>query len=331
MPLDSPEWRKRDATDLLAADDVLPDLLAWRREGLETALVTLIHIDGTTPRPLGAQMAVAEDGRYTGYLSGGCLEKAVATEAQRAIREKRSRIVRYGKGSPYFDIKLPCGSGLDLFIDQALDDGMLYAAARLRRARRAFWLEIDVALASTRIVTAGAPGVPRHARDGNLFRRAYVPSVKVLLVGGGPLVVAVAHLISSCGFEIDVATPDEATLRDLTSVQIPGRTFVEATAAVPETLDSYSAAILTFHEHDWEAPILAEILRSRCFYIGALGSKTVHAARQQHLVQLGFEPAEIARVRGPIGLVPGARGRATLAVGILAELTAEAKAAGLIP
>lgn len=331
MPLDSPGWSKRDATDLLAADDVLPDLLAWRQDGLKTALVTLIHIDGTTPRPLGAQMAVAEDGRSTGYLSGGCLERAVALEAQSAIRDGRNRTARYGKGSPYFDIKLPCGSGLDLYIDQALDSGLLDEATRLRAARKAFWLETDIESGTSRIVAADTAHVPRHMRDGHLFRRAYVPSVKVLLVGGGPLVAAIAHLISSCGFEIDVASPDDATLRDLAALRIPGRAFVEAAAAVPQSLDAYSAAILAFHEHDWEAPVLAELLHSRCFYIGALGSRTVHASRQQRLAQLGFEPTDIARIHGPIGLVPGARGRATLAVGILAELTAEAKAAGLIP
>lgn len=331
MPLDLPEWPARAATNLLAADDVLPDLIAWRREGLRTALVTLIHIDGTTPRPLGAQMAVAEDGRFTGYLSGGCLERAVALEAQRAIGDARPRIVRYGKGSPYFDIKLPCGSGLDLHIDPALETRVLDAAARLRETRRAFWIETDLATGASRIVDADPSQVPRHARDGNLFRRAYVPPAKVLLVGGGPLVAAIAHLVSSSGFEIDVATPDETTLRDLAALGVPGRPFVEASAAVPETLDAYTAAILAFHEHDWEAPVLAALLRSRCFYIGALGSRTAHAVRQQRLQALGFDAAEIARIRSPIGLIPGARGRATLAVGILAELAAEAKTAGLIP
>lgn len=331
MPLDLPGWPARAATNLLAADDVLPDLIAWRREGLRTALVTLIHIDGTTPRPLGAQMAVAEDGRFTGYLSGGCLERAVALEAQRVIGAAENRTVRYGKGSPYFDIKLPCGSGLDLYVDQSLDTALLDAAARLRDARAAFWIETNLATGASRIVEADPDTVPRHARDGDLFRRAFVPPARVLLVGGGPLVAAIAHLISSCGFEIDVATPDETTLRDLAALGVPSRSFVEAAAAVPGKLDAYTAAILAFHEHDWEAPVLAALLRSRCFYIGALGSKNVHTMRQQRLTALGFDAAETARIRSPIGLVPGARGRATLAVGILAELAAEAKTAGLIP
>ncbi|WP_171946474.1 hypothetical protein [Hyphomicrobium sp. CS1GBMeth3] len=46
--------------------------------------------------------------------------------------------------------------------------------------------------------------------------------------------------------------------------------------------------------------------------------------------QLGFDDGDIARIRSPIGLVPGAKSRPTLAIGILAEFASEAKQAGLI-
>ena len=48
------------------------------------------------PRQPGAQMALAEDGTYLGYLSGGCLEQSVVLEAQAAIRDGRNRLVRTG-------------------------------------------------------------------------------------------------------------------------------------------------------------------------------------------------------------------------------------------
>src|ERR1044071_3768023 len=87
--------------NLLDEDDVLPMLDAWRRRGLRTALVTLVGVEGGAPRQPGAQMAVAEDGSYAGYLSGGCLEQAVALEARAVIASGVNRLVRYGKGSPY--------------------------------------------------------------------------------------------------------------------------------------------------------------------------------------------------------------------------------------
>ena len=58
----------------LHTERVLPAIGAWQTEGKGTALVTLIAIDGGSPRPLGAQMGISETGEYVGFLSGGCLE-----------------------------------------------------------------------------------------------------------------------------------------------------------------------------------------------------------------------------------------------------------------
>jgi xanthine dehydrogenase accessory factor len=109
---------------LLADDDVMGDFILWQAAGQRTALISLVAIDGTTPRPLGALMAVAENGAFTGYMSGGCIEQSIAKDAVQAIAEGRNRMVRYGKGSAYFDLQLPCGSGLDFYIDQSLPPDM---------------------------------------------------------------------------------------------------------------------------------------------------------------------------------------------------------------
>ena len=62
-------------------------------------------------------MAIAEDGSASGHISGGCLESALIAEAQIAMRDHANRLVRYGKGSKYIDIELPCGSGLDIYFE----------------------------------------------------------------------------------------------------------------------------------------------------------------------------------------------------------------------
>ncbi len=89
-------------------------------------------------------MAVSETGQWAGYISGGCLEQAIALEAVAAIKAGRHRLLRYGKGSPYFDIRLPCGSGLNVFI-QPVEDKRLIEEMRERSERRqAFALRIDL-------------------------------------------------------------------------------------------------------------------------------------------------------------------------------------------
>ncbi|WP_197486936.1 XdhC family protein, partial [Rhizobium bangladeshense] len=75
------------------------------------ALATLVEIRGGAARAIGSQIAVATDGSFCGYVSGGCVEAAVATEALLAIAEGKDRVVEFGLGSRFFDIVLPCGGG----------------------------------------------------------------------------------------------------------------------------------------------------------------------------------------------------------------------------
>lgn len=317
-----------DTRSLMADEDVLGDLAHWRRAGLRTALVTLVAIDGNTPRPLGAQMAVAEDGRFTGYLSGNCIETSVAKEAQRAIANGRNALVRYGKGSPYFDLKLPCGSGLDLYIDQGLPPAIIESASAHRHARQPFLLSTNLDTGLSTISEASQVGPSRL--DGRIFHRMHGPAPRVVLVGGGPALVAIARLMAATGFDIDIASPDDNARREVAAYGLTARGLTDPATAGLDRLDHWTAAIVAFHEHDWEAPVLAQILKSPCFYIGAMGSRAAHANRTAALADLGVPADTLARVRSPIGLIPGAKSRATLAAGILAEVIAAAKSTGLM-
>ena len=103
-----------DPTDLLSfAVDAF-------RKG-RVALATLVEVRGGAARALGSQIAVTSDGRFCGYVSGGCVEAAVAAEALLAIAEGRDRLAKFGEGSPFFDIVLPCGGGISVAIHVVRD------------------------------------------------------------------------------------------------------------------------------------------------------------------------------------------------------------------
>ena len=103
------------------AENVLPFWLEARQNGQQVCLITLVGIDGSAPRPLGSQMAVSADGRSVGYITGGCAEAALIAEAMNVMSTGRARLIRLGEGSPYKDISLPCGSGIDAFLHPAID------------------------------------------------------------------------------------------------------------------------------------------------------------------------------------------------------------------
>lgn len=322
----SPETRSRHS--LLAEEDVLGDLIAWNGQGLRTALVTLVAIDGNTPRPLGAQMAVAEDQRFSGYLSGGCIEQAIALEACETIAAGRNRLVRYGKGSAYLDVQLPCGSGLDLYFDQGLTADVVAGIAQRRSARRPFALLTDLVRGESWIEdTACARGGELR---GDVFHRTHVPAARVLLVGGGPAMAAIAVLLDAAGMEIDILTPDDAVRAELDARGIGARGLTDARMIDDLPADAWTAAVVAFHEHAWEAPVLARILATPCFYVGVMGSRKAHETRVAALREMGVEASEIARLKSPIGMIGGAKSRVTLAAGILADVLAAAKTAGFV-
>ena len=81
-----------------------------------TGLCSIVNIEGSFSRRLGAQLAVHADGSVTGSLADGCLERELAAEVARG---GEPRVIRYGAGSPKIDFRLPCGGGLDILIDPA--------------------------------------------------------------------------------------------------------------------------------------------------------------------------------------------------------------------
>jgi xanthine dehydrogenase accessory factor len=316
------------ARSLLADEDVLGDLIAWRAEGLRTALVTLVTIDGNTPRPLGAQMAVAEDQRFSGYLSGGCIEQAIALEACQVIATGQNRLVRYGKGSAYLDVQLPCGSGLDLYFDQGLTADALERIAQRRASRLPFTLVTDLVRGESRIEeTVHETGC---VLSGDVFRRPHLPAVRVLLAGGGPALVAIAVLLRFAGLDLHIITPDDAVRAELSARGIDAYGLADVGAIKDHFGDRWTAAVVAFHEHAWEAPVLARILRRPYFYVGVMGSRKAHETRLAQLREMGVRDEDIARLKSPIGMIGGAKSRVTLAAGVLADILAAAKAAGLV-
>ncbi len=80
------------------------------KEGKQTALATVVHLQGSAYRRPGARMLVAEDGKLTGAISGGCLEGDALRKAQLVIVQKKPMLVTYDT-TDEDDAKLGVGLG----------------------------------------------------------------------------------------------------------------------------------------------------------------------------------------------------------------------------
>lgn len=295
--------------------DVLAFAEAELSAGRPAALVTITGLDGPFSRPVGAQLAVAADRRFVGSISGGCLETALTEECQAAIAAGVNRVLRYGVGSPYLDVRLPCGGGIDLAVDVNPDRALLAKAVALGRARKAFSLIFDPRTEKSSLRLA--EGLLRP--EAGLFVRHFQQRLRILLAGRSWEIVAMARFAHSSDCEIVVASQEAATLDYCAPFADRTIALTLPSATPPLPLDADTAVACLFHEHEWEGRLLLEALRSEAFYVGALGSRQTHARRLENLKALGASPAEIARLKGPIGLFYS-RDPKALAVSALAEI-----------
>lgn len=98
--------------------DLLPDLRGWLGGGARVALARVVDLDGSGPRLPGAAMAISDDGRVAGSVSGGCIESAVVTEALDVLDDGAARLVRFGySDDDAVAVGLTCGGTVHVFIE----------------------------------------------------------------------------------------------------------------------------------------------------------------------------------------------------------------------
>jgi xanthine dehydrogenase accessory factor len=104
-----------DSIDL----EVLKTSAAWIASGRRCELITVIKTWGSSPRPIGATLAICEDGTVIGSVSGGCIEDdLIARVRDEGIRRTTPEIVSYGiTADEAHRFGLPCGGTIELSIE----------------------------------------------------------------------------------------------------------------------------------------------------------------------------------------------------------------------
>jgi xanthine/CO dehydrogenase XdhC/CoxF family maturation factor len=98
--------------------EFLPEVDAWRAAGDRVAIATVVKVEGSAPRPVGATMAVSSGGELAGSVSGGCVETAVFEEAQEVLKSGTPKLLRYGiTDEMAWDVGLACGGTIEVFVE----------------------------------------------------------------------------------------------------------------------------------------------------------------------------------------------------------------------
>ena len=185
-------------------------------------------------------MAVGADGRKCGYISGGCVDADVVLQAKQAIVENKSLSLRYGDGSPFIDMPLPCGGAIEIVILPDANEAGLRKCHDTLYARKRAQLSL--------------PGLSTTF--------TYTPKLNVRIAGRGADALALARLVRASGYGLtlqlrDGEDIDEAALEGFNDV-VPLKTPQDLPVSAD---DAWTAFILMFHDPDWETALLKQALQ----------------------------------------------------------------------
>src|SRR5579863_3220899 len=119
----------KEIRDIIRAFDMA------QREGKQSALATVVHVEGSSYRRPGARMLVTDDGQFTGAISGGCLEGDALRKALFAINQQENKLVTYDttdEDDVQFGVQLGC-NGIVQILFEPIDDTKEFNPIRLLR------------------------------------------------------------------------------------------------------------------------------------------------------------------------------------------------------
>ena len=341
---------------------VLEDVLAWRHAGHAVTLVTVVETWGSAPRPPGALLAVRDDGRVSGSVSGGCIEDDLIARTKADFNKEAFKTAKTAHVSPN-EPKIPSNTPIaGVFIDDAATKSIAkpamiaYGVTKDEAARFGLpcggtlrlvqepvldvaWIEQVLArttahqlVARTLSLSTGLVTLANASRnqgsqamsfDGLTLTTLFGPKWRLLLIGAGQLSQAVAQMATLLDFEVLVCDPREEYAFD------PALVGATRIPGMPDDVvrdmqpDAHTAIVALTHDSKLDDMALMEALQSDAFYVGALGSQRNQTTRKQRMAEhFGLTETELARLHGPVGLRIHAKTPAEIAVSIIAQIIA---------
>ncbi|WP_075654135.1 XdhC family protein [Pseudochrobactrum sp. B5] len=294
----------------------------WFEQGRKLALVTVLSVWGSAPRPAGSHLICDDQGNFEGSVSGGCIEAEVIAQALDVLVTGQARDLSFGiSDETAWSAGLSCGGTIRLLIapyDAAMHDVVTQIVQAQTKRQR---ITSRTELATGQIALTSAPDNAKITQlDETGFIQTYRPQPHIVVTGAVHIAQALAQMAQITGYELSIIDPRSgfATAERFPSVQLH-ETWPEEFFKTNQP-DNFTALVALSHIPHLDDPALTAALKSDCFYIGALGSRKTHAKRLERLTAAGFEATNLERIHAPIGLAISAQEPAEIAVAILAEI-----------
>ena len=309
--------------------EVLEHAREWIVASRRVWLVTVTQTFGASPRPPGSLMAMRDDGVVIGSVSGGCIEDDLVAR-RNEFSGAMPILERYGITSE--DARkfgLPCGGELEVVIESALDAARLNALFLKIAAGEVCARSLDLKTGEWQFLPASHTDVT--GRTDQQFICIHGPRWRLLIIGASEIARYLAEVAATLDFQVSICDPRE----EYRSVwRVPGSVFLDGMpdeAVLAFNADAHTVIVAVSHDPKLDDMALMEALKTRAFYVGAVGSSKTSEERRKRLLEFDVSAAQVAKLHGPVGLSIGSRTPPEIAIAILAELVAARNGLVLAP
>jgi len=324
----------------------------------KAALATVVRVHGSSYRSPGARMLITDDGKWTGCISGGCLEGDALRKARQVMLDKKPLTVTYDtreESTQSLGIGLGCNGVIDVFIEPiepTSPDNPMQVVKKILSCNEPVLLatvckgnsagnkllinqegttlfttvnqemEFAVKPELLKLPAAGSSKVKAFGAS-DVFLELIQPSISLILFGGGFDARPVCSLASTLGWEVQVTDECVAHIAPVFfpsagKLSLCQREFIERDVAITP----FTACVLMSHNYEYDRDVLKKLLNTSTPYIGILGPRKRFDKMRDEFVREGLELTadDLHRIHSPIGLDIGAETPDEIALSILAEI-----------
>jgi len=307
-----------------------PDVFAAALRALDAgrgvALASVIGAHGSTPRHLGARMAVADDGEQWGTVGGGRIEQLVAAAAREVAGGAAPRVVRQHLVR---DLAMCCGGSMEVVLTPAAPSRAAIAELASTTAVRVLLTPTSGAPLQVRGVMAGDPPLHHPRLDGDVLVDRIGAGERAVIFGLGHVARNLGPLLAGLGFTVIVC--DDGDTGAIAAVPPWAARVIESfdAAEIERELGGFTRddrLLIVTRDHAIDQQLLERLIgNDEIGYLGMIGSRGKVGRFRKRLEAKGLLDGEAgaarwARLHAPIGLDLGAETPEEIAVAIAAEL-----------
>jgi len=303
----------------------------WQR-GDAAVLVTLVRVEGSSYRRVGARVLIAENGDSAGSISGGCLEAEVVRKAQWLVRngavvERYSTLFDDTAEIPY---GLGCGGTVDLLLEPAGTAEFEAVIQAMRDSLGGFRREIVTHLPERGVVLTRTVLDPngtvlfasKLSSDAEVFTEWLETSQKLFVLGAGDDAQPMVQMAALLGWSVIVADGRAQMAR---AERFPEAEYVVcADSASQLKISASDAVVIMSHSYEQDRAWLAEVLPASPRYLGLLGARHRSALLiSEAAARLGWSVQRVCDgLFAPVGMDLGGDGAEAIALATVAEIRA---------